>query len=251
MTKLREKYRTVDVLMVDDVQFIIGKESTQEEFFHTFNVLHAARKQIILSSDRPPKDMEILEERFRSRFEWGLLADIQAPDYETRMAILRKNAESCGKEIDEEIIKYIANNIKSNIRELEGAYNKIIAFAKLNKVDLTLESAEEALRDIINPNTSKEVTPTLIINVVAEHFGVKPEDITSKKRNSEFVQPRQVVMYLCRDLTETSLTNVGKILGKKDHTTVMHGVKKIESEIQTNEELRNKIDIIIKKINPS
>ena len=251
MTKLREKYRTVDVLMVDDVQFIIGKESTQEEFFHTFNVLHAARKQIVLSSDKPPKEMETLDERFRSRFEWGLIADIQPPDYETRMAILRKNAESYDKKIDEEIIKYIATNIKSNIRELEGAFNKIIAFAKLNKVDLTIESAEEALKDVIYPNKAKEITPTLIINVVAEHFGVKPEDITSKKRNSEFVQPRQVVMYLCRELTDISQVNIGKILGKKDHTTVIHGVKKIESEIENNEELRNKIDIIIKKLNPS
>lgn len=251
MTKLREKYRTVDVLMVDDVQFIIGKESTQEEFFHTFNVLHAARKQIVLSSDKPPKEMETLDERFRSRFEWGLIADIQPPDYETRMAILRKNAESYDKQIDEEIIKYIATNIKSNIRELEGAFNKIIAFAKLNKVDLTIDSAEEALKDVIYPNKAKEITPNLIINVVAEHFGVKPEDITSKKRNSEFVQPRQVVMYLCRELTDISQVNIGKILGKKDHTTVIHGVKKIEAEIENNEELRNKIDIIIKKLNPS
>ncbi len=251
MTKLREKYRTVDVLMVDDVQFIIGKESTQEEFFHTFNVLHAARKQIILSSDKPPKEMETLDERFRSRFEWGLIADIQPPDYETRMAILRKNAENSERDIDEEIIKYIATNIKSNIRELEGAYNKIIAFAKLNKVDLTLALAEEALKDVIYPNKPKEVTPNVIINVVAEHFGVKPEDITSKKRNSEFVQPRQVVMYLCRELTETSFTNIGKLLGKKDHTTIIHGVNKITAELNNNEELRNKVDIIIKKINPS
>lgn len=251
MTKLREKYRTVDVLMVDDVQFIIGKESTQEEFFHTFNVLHSARKQIILSSDKPPKEMETLEERFRSRFEWGLIADIQPPDYETRMAILRKNAETCDRKIDEEIIKYIATNIKSNIRELEGAFNKIIAFAKLNKVDLTLPLAEEALKDVIYPNKPKEVTPTLIINVVAEHFGVKVEDITSKRRNSEFVLPRQVVMYLCRELTETSFTDIGKILGKKDHTTIMHGFNKISAELINNEELQNKIDIIKKKINPS
>ena len=254
MTKLREKYRTVDVLMIDDVQFIIGKESTQEEFFHTFNALHAARKQIILSSDRPPKEMETLDERFRSRFEWGLIADIQPPDYETRMAILRKNAETYDKKIDEEIIKYISTNIKSNIRELEGAFNKIIAFSKLNKVDienLTLESAEEALKDVIYPNKAKEITPALIINVVAEHFGVKPEDITSKKRNSEFVQPRQVVMYLCREMTDNSLITISKILGKKDHTTVIHGIKKIETEMENNEELRNKIDIITKKINPS
>lgn len=251
MTKLREKYRTVDVLMVDDIQFIIGKESTQEEFFHTFNVLHAARKQIVLSSDKPPKEMETLDERFRSRFEWGLIADIQPPDYETRMAILRKNAENCDRQIDEEIIKYIATNIKSNIRELEGAFNKIIAFAKLNNVDLNIDSAEEALKDVIYPNKAKEITPTLIINVVAEQFGVKPEDITSKKRNSEFVQPRQVVMYLCRELTGMSQINIGKILGKKDHTTVIHGVKKIEAELQNSEELRNKIDIIIKKLNPA
>ena len=251
MTKLREKYRTVDVLMVDDVQFIIGKESTQEEFFHTFNVLHAAGKQIIISSDKPPKEMETLDERFRSRFEWGLIADIQAPDYETRMAILKKNADTYDRHIDEEIIKYIATNIKSNIRELEGALNKIIAFAKLNKVDLTLSLAEEALKDVIYPNKPKEITPSLIINVVAEHFNVKPDDITSKKRNAEFVQPRQVVMYLCRELTDTSFTNIGKLLGKKDHTTIIHGVNKITSEMKINEELKNKIDIITKKINPS
>ena len=252
MTKLREKYRTVDVLMVDDVQFIIGKESTQEEFFHTFNVLHSAGKQIILSSDKPPKEMETLEERFRSRFEWGLIADIQAPDYETRMAILRKNAENCDMHIDEEIITYIATNIKSNIRELEGAFNKIIAFAKLNKVDTpSLSLAEEALKDIIYPDKPKEITPQLIINVVSEHFGVNPDDITSKKRNSEFVLPRQVVMYLCRELTDISLINIGKLLGKKDHTTIMHGVNKISEEIMTNEDLKNKVDTIKKKINPS
>ncbi len=254
MTKLRDKYRTVDVLMVDDVQFIIGKESTQEEFFHTFNVLHAAGKQIILSSDKPPKEMETLDERFRSRFEWGLIADIQAPDYETRMAILRKNAENCDRKIDEEIIKYIATNIKSNIRELEGAFNKILAFIKLNNInnsDLSVQVAEEALKDIIYPDKPKEITPQLIINVVSEHFGVNPEDITSKKRNSEFVLPRQVVMYLSRTLTATSLQNIGKLLGKKDHTTIIHGVEKITKELENNEDLRNKVDTIKKKINPS
>ena len=167
------------------------------------------------------------------------------------MAILRKNAESYDKQIDEEIIKYIATNIKSNIRELEGAFNKIIAFAKLNKVNLTLPLAEEALKDVIYPNKPKEITPKLIINVVAEHFGVKVEDITSKRRNSEFVQPRQVVMYLCRELTDTSFADIGKMLGKKDHTTIIHGVNKITSELESNEELKNKIDIIKKKIIPS
>ena len=251
MTKLREKYRTVDVLMIDDVQFIIGKESTQQEFFHTFNVLHSAGKQIILSSDKPPKDMDILDERFRSRFEWGLIADIQPPDYETRMAILRKNAESYDRNIDEEIIKYIATNIKSNIRELEGAFNKIIAAAKLNKVELTLPLAEEVLKDVIHPNKPKEITPSLIISVVADHFGVKPEYISSKKRNSEFVQPRQVVMYLCRELADVSLNNIAKLLGKKDHTTIIYGINKIKGELETSEDLRNKIEIIKKKLNPS
>ena len=252
MNQFREKYRNVDVLFIDDIQFIIGKESTQEEFFHTFNTLHSAGKQIILSSDKPPKDMETLEERFRSRFEWGLISDIQPPDYETRMAILKKNAEIYNKkDIDDEVFQYIANNIKSNIRELEGAFNKIIAFSKLNKVDINLAYAEEALKDVIYPDKPKEVTPSLIIEVVAEHFGVDPEDITSKKRNSEFVLPRQIVMYLCRTLTDTSLSNIGKYLGKKDHTTVMHGIQKITSELETNEDIKNKIEVIKKKINPS
>lgn len=251
MTKLREKYRTVDVLLIDDVQFIIGKESTQEEFFHTFNVLHTAGKQIILSSDKPPKEMETLEERFRSRFEWGLIADIQPPDYETRMAILKKNAENYHREIDEEVFKYIASNVKSNIRELEGAFNKVIAFSRLNKVEITLDNVEEALKDIISPDVVKQVTPQLIINVVAEHFGITSEDIISKRRNSEFVLPRQICMYLCRKLTAESLQNIGKALGKKDHTTVLHGIDKITADVKVNEELKNRIDIIIKKINPS
>ena len=251
MNKFREKYRTVDVLLIDDVQFIIGKESTQEEFFHTFNVLHAAGKQIILSSDKPPKEMETLEERFRSRLEWGLIADIQPPDYETRMAILKKNAENCNKEINEDILDYIATNIKSNIRELEGAYNKVIAFSRLNKVEITLDNVKEALNDIISPNVSRQITPQLIISVVAEHFGITADDITSKRRNSEFVLPRQICMYLCRKLTDESLQNIGKALGKKDHTTVIHGIDKITDDMQVNEELKNKIDIITKKINPS
>lgn len=248
MNKLREKYRTVDVLLIDDIQFIIGKESTQEEFFHTFNTLHSAGKQIILSSDKPPKEMETLEERFRSRFEWGLIADIQPPDYETRMAILEKNAEISNKKIDNEILQYIATNIKSNIRELEGAFNKIIAFSKLNNVDINLTYAEEALKDIIYPDKNKEITPSLIINVTAEYFGISSEDITSKKRNSEFVMPRQVAMYLCREMTDASFSNIGKIFGNKDHTTVIHGVNKISEEIVNNDDIKNKINNIKKKI---
>ncbi|MDE6983349.1 MAG: chromosomal replication initiator protein DnaA, partial [Lachnospiraceae bacterium] len=251
MTKLRDKYRTVDVLLIDDVQFIIGKESTQEEFFHTFNVLHSAGKQIILSSDKPPKEMETLEERFRSRFEWGLIADIQPPDYETRMAILRKNAEMYDKEIDDEIIQYIATNIKSNIRELEGALNKVMANARLNKQELNLALAEDALKDVIYPDQRREISPALIIDVVAEHFNISKEDITSKKRNSEYVLPRQIIMYLCRHMTESSLQVIAANLGKKDHTTVIHGVEKIEEKIQTDEDLRNKVETIKKKLSPS
>lgn len=250
LNKMREKYRTVDVLMIDDIQFIIGKESTQEEFFHTFNTLHSMNKQVILSSDRPPKEMETLEERFRSRFEWGLTADIQPPDYETRMAILRKNAESYYKEIDDEVLNYIAENIKSNIRELEGALNKIFAFSKLNNVDINLDYAKEALKDVIYPDKPKEITPTYIIDVVAEHFGVNSEDITSKKRNSEFVQPRQVVMYLCRNVMDLPLQAIAKILGKKDHTTILHGINKIKEDMKNSEELTNKVEIIKKKILP-
>ena len=249
MTKLREKYRTVDVLLIDDVQFIIGKESTQEEFFHTFNVLHSAGKQIILSSDKPPKEMETLEERFRSRFEWGLIADIQPPDYETRMAILKKNAENYNKEINEEIFQYIATNIKSNIRELEGAFNKVIAYSKLNKVEINLSSVQEALTDIISPNEKKQITSGLIVEVVAEHFGITPEDIMSKRRNTEYVLPRQICMYLCRKYTDDSLQSIGKAVGKKDHTTVIHGIEKITEDIEKNDELKGKIDIIIKKLN--
>lgn len=251
MTKLREKYRTVDVLLIDDVQFIIGKESTQEEFFHTFNVLHSSGKQIIISSDKPPKEMETLEERFRSRFEWGLIADIQPPDYETRMAILRKNAEIYNKEIDDEIIQYIATNIKSNIRELEGALNKVLANARLNKKELTLALAEDALKDVIYPDQVREVTPNLIIDVVSDHFNVAKEDVTSKKRNSEYVLPRQIIMYLCRTMTGASLQNIAALLSKKDHTTIIHGVDKIAEKLKTDEDLRNKIETIKKKIAPS
>ena len=189
MTKFREKYRNIDVLLVDDIQFIIGKESTQEEFFHTFNSLHSAKKQIIISSDKPPKDMEILEERFRSRFEWGLIADITLPDYETRMAILHKKEEMDGYDINEEVIKYIANNIKSNIRELEGAINKVMAFAKLEKKEVTLELAEQALKDIISPDEKKVITPDYIISMVAEHFDVTVDDLCGNKRNSKIVTP--------------------------------------------------------------
>ena len=249
-TEFREKYRNNDILLIDDIQFIIGKESTQEELFHTFNSLYEAKKQIIISSDKPPKEIETLEERLRSRFEWGLTVDIQSPDYETRMAILRKKEELEGYNIDNEVIKYIATNVKSNIRELEGALTKIVALSKLNKQEITIELAEEALKDLISPNETKEVTPELIIQVVADHFGITPLDISSQKRNKEVVFPRQIVMFLCRSMTDTPLQAIGKYLGGRDHTTIIHGYEKIGADMDKNESLRNTIEILKKKINP-
>ena len=212
MSKFREKYRDIDVLLIDDIQFIIGKESTQEEFFHTFNALHGAKKQIVISSDKPPKDMEILEDRLRSRFEWGLIVDISSPDYETRMAILRKKEELDGYSIDNEVIEYIARNVKSNIRELEGSLNKIMAYANLEKSEINLALAEKVLKDIISPNEKRVITPELITDIVAEHFDLTPGDIVGNKRNSKVVFPRQIVMYLCRHMTDTTLKNIGQYL---------------------------------------
>ena len=249
MTKLREKYRTVDVLMVDDVQFIIGKESTQEEFFHTFNVLHSTEKQIILTSDRPPKEMETLEERFRSRFGWGIIADINAPDYETRAAILLKKCENLNKKIDDSIIQYIANNIKSNIRELEGALNKILAFSKLNNIPITLSMAQEALKDMISPHKEKEITPEIILQVVCDHYGINEQAVLSSKKTKDISMARQIIMYLCREcINDMSLKNIAEFLGKKDHTTIMHGISKVEYDIEHDYKVKNNIDIIKKKI---
>ena len=251
MSKFREKYRNIDVLLIDDIQFIIGKESTQEEFFHTFNSLHGAKKQIVISSDKPPKDMEILEDRLRSRFEWGLIVDISSPDYETRMAILRKKEELDGYKIDDEVIEYIAKNVKSNIRELEGSLNKIMAYANLEQKEINLDLAEKVLKDIISPNQKRIITPELILDIVAEHFDLSASDLIGNKRNSKIVFPRQIAMYLCRHMTEVTLKNIGKVLGGRDHTTVMNGITKIENEMETSESTREVIDILKKKINPA
>lgn len=250
MSKFREKYRNIDVLLIDDIQFIIGKEATQEEFFHTFNALHGAKKQIIISSDKPPKDMDILEDRIRSRFEWGLLADISSPDYETRIAILRKKEEMDGYNLDDAIIEYIAQNIKSNIRELEGSLNKIIAYAHLEKREITMELAETVLKDIISPNEKKVITPEYIISTVAEHFDITADEIAGSKRNSKVVYPRQIAMYLCRELTNIPLKAIGKCLGNRDHTTIMHGCEKIEQEMKTSDSTQKSIAILKKKIQP-
>lgn len=253
MTKFREKYRNNDVLLIDDIQFIIGKESTQEEFFHTFNHLHVSGKQIIISSDKPPKDIETLEARLRTRFEWGLIADISSPDYETRMAILRKKEELDGLEkyhIPDDVMQYIANNIKSNIRELEGSLNKLIALSNLENKPIDIPLAAEALKDMISPDDNRVVTPELILDIVSEHFNVPISDLKGKKRNAEIVLPRQIVMYLCRVMTDTSLKAIGAFLGGKDHASVTHGIKKIEAEIKSDEALHNTVNIIMKKINP-
>ena len=253
MTTFREKYRNNDVLLIDDIQFIIGKESTQEEFFHTFNHLHVSGKQNIISSDKPPKDIETLEARLRTRFEWGLIADISSPDYETRMAILRKKEELDGLEryhIPDEVMQYIANNITSNIRELEGSLNKLIALANLENKPIDIPLAAEALKDMISPNNTREITPELIIEVVSDHFNVPAAELKGKKRNAEIVLPRQIVMYLCRKMTDTPLKTIGLILGGKDHASVSHGVKKIEHDVKTDEALNNTVNIIKKKLNP-
>lgn len=251
MQRFRDKYRTVDVLMVDDIQFIIGKEATQEEFFHTFNALHEQGKQIVISSDKPPKEMETLNDRFKSRFDMGLMADIGYPDYETRMAILNKKIEEKSFNLDEEIRKYIAENIQSNIREIEGALNKLIAFSRLEKSEITMEIAERELQNFISPNQKREITPQLIIEVVAEHFNITVDQMASKNRSSQVVRPRQIAMYLCNTMTDNSLQSIGMLLGGRDHSTIIHGANKIEEEIEKDENTRNLVETIKKKINPN
>ena len=250
-TLFREKYRNVDVLLIDDIQFISGKESTQQEFFHTFNALYESKKQIIISSDKPPKEIDNLEERLCSRFLWGLPVDIQSPNYETRVAILKKKIElENAPEIPADVIDYIAENVSSNIRELEGALTKIIAYSKLTSSPITLSFAESVLQDLII-EAQKEITPDMIIKIVAEHFNISVSDITSKKKSQDIVYPRQLIMYLCRTLTDVALSLIGKKLGNRDHTTIIHGYEKIQREIEENDKIRNDVEILKKKIIPS
>ncbi|WP_343210232.1 chromosomal replication initiator protein DnaA [Anaerolentibacter hominis] len=249
-SEFRDKYRNVDVLLIDDIQFIIGKERTQEEFFHTFNALYELKKQIIISSDKPPKDIETLEERLRSRFEWGLIVDIQSPDYETRMAILRKKDELDNLNIDDGIMEYIASNVKSNIRELEGAMTKVVAFSRLKNREINMDLAEEALKDMISPNDKVEITPELIVSITAEHFNITIDEIKSTKKNKNISFPRQICMYLCRKFTDSSLIDIGKAVGGRDHTTIMHGIEKIESALEQDYTLQNTIQVLCKKLNP-
>ena len=251
VSKFREKYRNVDVLLIDDIQFISGKESTQQEFFHTFNSLYENKKQIVISSDKPPKELDKLEERLCSRFLWGLTVDIQSPSYETRVAILKKKLEQEKSiSVPDDVLQYIAANVSSNIRELEGALTKIIAYAKLSSSQITLPFAESVLKDMLDDN-SQSITPDLIIKVVAEYFFVSISDLLSSKRSQEIVYPRQIVMYLCRTLTDVSLSVIGKKLGNKDHTTVMHGYEKIQRLIETDPSIKKDVEELKKKILPS
>jgi chromosomal replication initiator protein len=243
--EFRNKYRNVDVLLIDDIQFIAGKERTQEEFFHTFNSLHEANKQIIISSDRPPKEIPTLEDRLRSRFEMGLITDIQAPDFETRMAILRKKAQMENLDVPNEVTVYIAKNIKSNIRELEGALTRVVAYSSLTNRTISFELASEALKDIITTSKHEEITVNRIKEKVSSVFGVKMEDFNSKKRTRSISYPRQIAMYLSRELTDLSLPKIGEEFGGRDHTTVIHAHDKITKDIETNEDFKDKINKII------
>ncbi|MEN8906062.1 MAG: chromosomal replication initiator protein DnaA [Clostridiales bacterium] len=239
----RAKYRSIDILLIDDIQFIGGKERTQEEFFHTFNALYELDKQIILSSDKPPKDIKTLEDRLRSRFEWGLIADVQAPDLETRIAILRKKAQLENLDVPNEIMVFIADNIASNIRELEGALNRVIAYSSLTHNDnITLELASEALKDILSAHKTKEVNASLIQQTVSKYFDIKLEDFKSKKRTREISYPRQIAMYLCRELTDLSLPKIGDAFGGRDHTTVIHACEKISESFSKNFETKRAIE---------
>ncbi|MDU3677902.1 chromosomal replication initiator protein DnaA [Clostridium sp.] len=246
--EFRNKYRNVNVLLIDDIQFIAGKERTQEEFFHTFNALHDANKQIILSSDRPPKEIPTLEDRLRSRFEWGLIADIQVPDFETRMAILKKKADVEKLNVANEVMVYIATKIKSNIRELEGALIRIVAYSSLTNKEITVDLASEALKDIISKKQGKNITISIIQDIVASYFNLRIEDLKSQRRTRNIAYPRQIAMYLSRKLTDMSLPKIGEEFGGRDHTTVIHAYEKISENLNTDESLQHTIEDITKKL---
>jgi chromosomal replication initiator protein len=239
--EFRNKYRNVDVLLIDDIQFLAGKESTQEEFFHTFNTLHEESKQIVISSDRPPREIPTLEDRLRSRFEWGLITDITPPDLETRIAILRKKAKAEGLDIPNEVMLYIANQIDTNIRELEGALIRVVAYSSLINKDINADLASEALRDIIPSSKPKVITIQDIQRVVGEHFSVKLEDFKAKKRTKSVAFPRQIAMYLSRELTDYSLPKIGEEFGGRDHTTVIHAHEKISKLMQSDIQLQKQM----------
>ena len=244
----RQKYRNIDVLLVDDIQFLSTKEHTQEEFFHTFNTLHNANKQIIISSDRPPREIQTLEDRLRSRFEWGLITDIQAPDLETRIAILRKKALLENLTVPNDVMLFIASRIDNNIRELEGALIRVMAYASLTNQVVTNELVSEALKDVFPHGKTKEITLELIQEIVSSYFKIKMEDLLAKKRTRNLAFPRQIAMYLSRELTDTSLPRIGELFGGRDHTTVIHAHDKIARERNEDNKLNNTIKELIKRI---
>jgi len=246
--EFRSRYRSSDVLLIDDIQFVAGKERTQEEFFHTFNSLHEANKQVVISSDRPPKEIPTLEERLRSRFEWGLITDIQPPDLETRIAILLKKSQSEKLEIPSDVTQYIAGNISSNIRELEGALTRLVAFSKMKEEPISMELAVEALKTILPETKSRPITIPFIQEVVAAYFGLKIDDLKAKKRTREVTFPRQIAMFLCRELTDLSLPKIGEAFGGRDHTTVMHSYDKVSSDLETDESLQPLLDELTSRL---
>ena len=246
--KFREKYRNIDILLIDDIQFIQNKEQTQEEFFHTFNELHQANKQIVISSDRPPKEISKLEDRLRSRFEWGLIVDITPPDYETRMAILQKKTEEENLDIPTEALTYIANQIQTNIRELEGALNRVNAFSKLQNEPITTELTATALKDLISTPKTKKITIQDIQKVVGDYYSVRIEDFSAKKRTKSIAYPRQIAMYLSRELTDFSLPKIGEEFGGRDHTTVIHAHDKIAKDMQDDPTFKHEVENLEKEV---
>jgi len=244
----RDKYRDIDVLLIDDIQFLSDKEGTQEEFFHTFNTLYNSGKQLVISSDQPPKELRTLEDRLRSRFAWGVIVDITLPNFETRNAILRRKADQIGIVVSDEITDFIAKNIVSNIRDLEGALNKVSAYSTLSRKEISLELAKDALKDIIDPVDKPELTVDYVQKIVANYFNLPQEDINSKKRSQNIVYPRQVAMYLCRKLLNISLPKIGDGFGGRDHSTVIHGCDKIAELIETDPQVRNTVIEIEKLI---
>ena len=247
MSALKDKYRNVDVLLIDDIQFVIGKEATQVEFFNTFNALFENGKSIIISSDKHPKYMEFLDERYLTRFQMGLQVDVQPPNYETRKAILIQLNQKHGNKISDEILTYITDNISSNIRELEGAYNKLIALSRISSDEITLEMAKNSLKDIINPNKTKVINFEVIIEEVSKHYNISINDIVSSKKNKEIATARQIVMYLCDKLTEDTKSNIGKKMGR-DHATVIHNINKVKEKIENDPSFEKIIDSLIKTI---
>ena len=249
--ELRNKLRNVDVLMVDDIQFLSRTKATQEEFFHTFNDLHGNKKQIIISSDRPPKEIPEIEERLRSRFEWGLIVDIQKPDFETRVAILKQKADEEGIEVPYEVLEYIARHVSSNIRELEGSLTSLDAHSHLMGTPITLELARNALNHLVKTQEARKVTAELIISVVADKYGVTAEDITGKRRSREIATPRQVAMYICREMTDMSTTSIGRAFGDRDHTTVLHGCDKVADAIAADFAFKRRVEELMKLVEGS